>query len=71
LFCKNKGVNPFSTIFEVSVEWDKGVGKTTKINFSGDAGSQSFDGLEFKNWFNVRAPANIQIIGPLYNIEKK
>jgi peptidoglycan hydrolase-like amidase len=68
---KKKGVNPFSTIFEVSVEWDKGVGKTTKINFSGDAGSQSFDGLEFKNWFNVRAPANIQIIGPLYNIEKK
>jgi hypothetical protein len=41
------------------------------VNFSGDAGNVSFDGKEFKDWFNLRAPANIQIIGPLYNIEKR
>jgi len=68
---KNKGGSPFSSISDVSVDWDKGSGKTTRITFNGDAGSQSFDAGEFKNWFNVRAPANIQIIGPLYNAEKR
>ena len=32
---------------------------------------ESFDGEEFKNFFNLRAPANIVIVGPLFNIEKK
>jgi hypothetical protein len=68
---KNRGGNPFSRINDVSVDWDKGSGKTSSINFSGDAGSASFDAGEFKNFFNLRAPANIQIVGPLYNVEKK
>jgi len=68
---KNRGGNPFNRISDVSVDWDKGSGKTSSINLSGDAGSASFDGGEFKNFFNLRAPANIQIVGPLYNVEKK
>lgn len=68
---KNRGVAPFNSISEVSVDWDKGNGITTSIRFNGDAGSSSFDGGEFKNFFNLRAPANIQIVGPLYNIEKR
>ena len=50
---------------------DFGNGKTNSINLTGDAGSQSFDGPEFKDWFNLRAPANIQIVGPLFNVERK
>lgn len=68
---KNRGGNPFNRIGDVSVDWDKGSGKTSSINLSGDAGGASFDGGEFKNFFNLRAPANIQIVGPLYNVEKK
>ncbi|MCJ7739990.1 SpoIID/LytB domain-containing protein [Candidatus Microgenomates bacterium] len=68
---KSRGGNPFNRIGDVSVDWDKGSGKTSSINLSGDGGSASFDGGEFKNFFNLRAPANIQIVGPLYNVEKK
>jgi peptidoglycan hydrolase CwlO-like protein len=68
---KNRGGNPFNSISDVGIDWDKGAGKTTQIRFTGDAGTQSFDAVEFKNWFNVRAPANIQIIGPLFNVEHK
>ncbi len=28
-------------------------------------------GAEFKDFFNLRAPANIQIVGPLFNIERR
>lgn len=61
----------FNSITEinVSVSWDGG--RTTSVNVSGDGGSKSFDGAEFKNFFNIRAPANIQIVGPLFNIEKR
>ncbi|KKU34644.1 MAG: hypothetical protein UX50_C0015G0016, partial [Candidatus Beckwithbacteria bacterium GW2011_GWA1_46_30] len=31
----------------------------------------AFTGSEFKDWFNLRAPANIQIVGPLYNVERR
>jgi SpoIID/LytB domain protein len=68
---RNRGVTPYTTINSVSVDWDKGSGKTTQINFSGDAGSTSFDGSTFKSYFNSRAPANISIVGPLYNVEKR
>ena len=68
---KNRGISPYFSISQISVDWDKGLGKVNSINFSGDAGSHSFDGSEFKNFFNLRAPANIQIVGPLYNIERK
>lgn len=66
---KNKGTTPLSRAQTVSIEWDKNNGKTTQITISGEGGSASFEGSEFKNFFNVRAPANIQIVGPLYNVE--
>ncbi len=68
---RNRGVNPYNSISEISIDWDKGLGKTNSIAISGDAGKNSFDGDEFKSFFNLRAPANIQIVGPLYNIERK
>jgi len=69
---RNHGITPYNNISGVSVsDWDRAVGKVNQITISGDAGSNSFDGTEFKNFFNLRAPANIQIVGPLYNVERK
>lgn len=68
---RSRGGTPFNSISSVSVSADFGSGMTTSINFSGDAGSQSFSGSDFKTYFNLRAPANINIVGPLYNIERK
>ena len=66
-----RGETAFSRITNVSVSADFGSGKLTNITLSGDAGSVTLSGQEFKDWFNLRAPANIQIVGPLYNIEIK
>ena len=68
---RSRGITPYDNVSDVSVGWDKGLGRTIGVNVSGSAGSNSFDGSEFKNFFNLRAPANIQIVGPLFNIEKK
>ncbi len=65
------GSGAFNNITDVSIGWDTNNGLTTQVNVSGDAESQSFTGTEFKDFFNLRAPANIQIVGPLFNIEKK
>ncbi|MCL4390258.1 MAG: SpoIID/LytB domain-containing protein [Patescibacteria group bacterium] len=46
---------------------DFGSGRTTEIKINGI----SFDGTEFKNYFDIRAPANIAIVGPLFNVEKR
>jgi len=67
---QNRGVTPYNSIDSVSVSADFGSGKITSVNVSGDAGSNSFSGSDFKNYFNLRAPANIQIVGPLYNVER-
>ena len=66
-----RGGNPYNNVSDVSVGVDFGSGRTTSVNVSGDAGSNSFDAAEFKNWFNLRAPANVQIVGPLFNVEKR
>ncbi|MFH1827181.1 MAG: SpoIID/LytB domain-containing protein [bacterium] len=66
---KNKGITPYSSVSGISIGADFGSGKTNSINISGDHGSESFSGDEFKGWLNLRAPANIQIVGPLYNVE--
>lgn len=66
----SRGVTPFNTVSNVSINADFGSGKTTSVTISGDAGSQTINGDDFKNYFDLRAPANIQIVGPLYNIEK-
>jgi len=67
---QNRGVTPFNNVSNISVSADFGSGKTTSVNVSGDAGSVSISGSDFKNYFNLRAPANINIVGPLYNVER-
>jgi len=68
---QNRNITPYGSVSSVSVSADFGGGKTTSVSISGDAGSTSISGSEFKDWFNLRAPANIQIVGPLYNIEQR
>ncbi|OGE25318.1 hypothetical protein A3C26_00620 [Candidatus Daviesbacteria bacterium RIFCSPHIGHO2_02_FULL_39_12] len=68
---KSRGGAPFNGISSISVSADFSQGLTASVTFSGDAPSQTFNGSDFKNFFNLRAPANIQIVGPLFNIEQK
>lgn len=68
---RRRGINPFNRIDNFFVSADFSSGRTTVINVDGDSGNQTFDGKEFRDWFNARAPKDIQIRGPLYNIEKK
>lgn len=68
---KSRGGSPFGSVSSVSVSADFGSGQTTSVTVFGDRGSETFNGAEFKNFFNLRAPANIQIVGPLFNIETK
>jgi len=68
---QNRGITPVSKVNDMSVSADFGAGRTTSVSISADTSSQNFDGGEFRNFFNLRAPANIQIVGPLYNIERK
>jgi len=65
------GGSAYASISSVSMSFDLGSGRTTQVTVTGDGKSNSFGGDEFKSFFNLRAPANIQIVGPLYNIEKK
>ncbi|GDX62221.1 hypothetical protein LBMAG33_5310 [Candidatus Levyibacteriota bacterium] len=67
----SRSITPFNSVTDVSLNTDFGSGKVTSVNISGDAGQESFNGSEFKDWFNLRAPANIQIVGPLFNVERK
>lgn len=66
-----RGGNPYNSVSGISVSADFGSGRSTSVSVSGDGSSPPFDASEFKNWFNLRAPANIQIVGPLYNVEKR
>jgi len=69
---RNRGGTPFNSISSVSVtDWNKQEGRTNTLSFSGDAGQVSVSGSTFKSLFNIRAPANISIVGPLYNVEKR
>ncbi len=68
---QKRGKIPFRRISNVSVSADFNAGKTTSITVTEGGHSESFNGGEFKNFFNLRAPANIQIVGPLYNVERR
>ncbi|MBI2039671.1 SpoIID/LytB domain-containing protein [Candidatus Microgenomates bacterium] len=68
---RSRGGSPFNSVSDVSVGVDFGSGMVTSVTVSGDRGSETFDGTEFRNFFNLRAPANIQIVGPLFNAERK
>lgn len=63
---QNRGVTPINSVSNASISGvDWGSGTTTSVTIEG----RSFPGDLFKTYFNLRAPANIQIVGPLYNIE--
>lgn len=62
-----RGGSPLDSVSDVSVGVDFGSGKTTSVS----AGGVSVSAGEFKDWFNLRAPENIQIVGPLFNVEKR
>lgn len=69
---RQRNITPNNSISNVSASGvDFSLGRTTQVTIDGDANSVSFDGTEFRNYFNLRAPANIQIVGPLFTIEKK
>ncbi len=66
----SKYMTPYTSISDISMSVDFGSGKTTSVNVSGDGGNKSIPGDFFKLYFDLRAPANIQIVGPLYNVER-
>ena len=64
--------NPFNNVTDVRITGaDFGSGKTTEITIVEGGREERFAGDEFKNRFNLRAPKNISIVGPLFNIEKR
>jgi peptidoglycan hydrolase CwlO-like protein len=63
----SRGITPLDSASDISVSADFGSGRTVTVTING----RSFDGQDFKNYFNLRAPANIQIVGPLFNVEKR
>ncbi len=65
------GGSAYTSISNVSVSADFGTGRVTTVTVSGDGKSDTFDGDKFKTYFNLRAPSTIQIVGPLYNVEKR
>lgn len=64
----SRGQTPVNDGSSVSISGvDFGTGRTTQVTIDG----RSFDASEFKDYFNLRAPSNIQIVGPLFNVEKR
>ena len=64
--------NPFTNVTDVRVTGvDFGGGRTTEIVIVEGGREEKFGGDEFKNRFNLRAPKNISIVGPLFNVEKR
>ena len=63
----SRGITPVDTASDISIGADFGTGRTTSVTIDG----RTLDGQEFKNYFNLRAPSNIQIVGPLFNVEKR
>lgn len=64
---RNRGGTPIDSVSDIGIGTDWGGGRTTTVTIAGN----TFDGSEFKDFFNLRAPANIQIVGPLFNVERK
>jgi SpoIID/LytB domain protein len=67
---QNRGITPFNSVSGINVDVDWGAGKVTTVHVSGDTSDPSISGNFFKLYFDLRAPANIQIVGPLYNVER-
>lgn len=62
-----RGGTPINSVTDIFVGVDFGSGRTTSVSVNG----QTISGDDFKNYFNLRAPSNIQIVGPLFNVEKR
>ena len=67
---QNRSITPFNSVSGISVDVDWGSGRVTTVHVNGDTSDPSIPGDFFKTYFNLRAPANIQIVGPLYNVER-
>lgn len=67
---QNRGITPFNSVSGINVDVDWSVGRVANVHVSGDSSDPSLSGDFFKTYFNLRAPANIQIVGPLYDIER-
>jgi len=64
--------NPFNNVTDVVVNGvDFGSGRTTEITIREGGREERFSGSEFKDRFNLRAPASISIVGPLFNVERR
>lgn len=64
--------DPFNNVTDVRITGaDFGRGITTEIVIVEGGREERFGGDEFRNRFNLRAPANISIVGPLFNVEKR
>ena len=61
----------YNSVSNVTVNADFGTGRVTNVTVSGDGKTNTFSVDTFKLYFNLRAPANIQIVGPLFNVERK
>lgn len=61
-----RGGSPLSSVSNISVSADFGSGRSTTVNVNG----VSFGASDWKTYFNLRAPASLQIVGPLFNVEK-
>lgn len=69
---KSKINNPFNNATDVRISGvDFGSGRTTEVTVVENGREEKFGGDEFKNRFNLRAPDDISIVGPLFNIEKR
>ena len=68
---RSRGGSPFNSISSMTISADFNSGKTTSVTVTGDGGTQSFSGSDFKTYFDQRAPGNIQIVGPLFNVERR
>ena len=61
---------PVSNINSISVSYSTG-GYTQNVHVSTDKGEFNFQGSDFKDIFNLRAPGAIVIKSSLFNVEKK
>jgi len=69
---RSKLSNPFNNVTSIRITGvDFNGGNTTSIVIAEGGHEESFSGDEFKSRFNLRAPANLSIVGPLYNVETR
>ncbi len=68
---RSRQINPFNNVSSISVNANFSTGVVNSVSISGDASTSPFSGSDFKTYFNLRAPSNINIVGPLYNVERR